>query len=300
MKTIVTGGCGFIGSHLVDKLIELNHDVIVIDNLSAESNEQFYFNENAKYYSYDITDYNFICPLFENVDYVFHLAAEARIQPTLKNPILCFKTNAFGTQIVLQCARESNCKKVIYSSTSSAYGRKNKVPLNENMETDCLTPYSVAKVAGEQLCKNYNDLFGLKTITLRYFNVYGPREPVKGSYAPVIGLFLRQFKNKQPLTIVGDGLQKRDFTYIDDVINANIKAMEYDGSKHGEIFNIGTGKTYSILELARMISNKIEFIPERPGESRETLADNIKAYLVLRWAPNKYIEDYIKEQLSKE
>lgn len=295
MKSIVTGGAGFIGSHLVDKLVELGHEVIVIDNESATCHDHFYYNDKASYHRVDISDYTGIRPLFEGVDFVFHLAAESRIQPAIENPLLCFNTNAYGTGVVLQCAREAKCKKVIYSSTSSSYGLKNTPPLVETMPDDCLNPYSVAKVAGEKMCKMYTDLFGLKTIVFRYFNVYGPREPLKGSYAPVVGLFLRQKKAGQSLTIVGDGLQRRDFTHVDDVVDANIKAMNYNGDCHGEVFNVGTGTNNSVLELANMISDNIVYVPQRPAEARETLANNEKIKKEFGWNPVKRIEDYIKE-----
>jgi UDP-glucose 4-epimerase len=168
------------------------------------------------------------------------------------------------------------------------------------MPEDCLNPYSVAKVAGEKLCKMYNDLFGLETITFRYFNVYGKREPTKGQYAPVVGLFLRQKKAQQPLTIVGDGLQRRDFTHVSDVVDANIKAMgPIPSILSGTVFNIGTGVNHSVLELAEMISDSIEFIPPRIGESRVTLADTTKSSTVLKWAPQRKLEDYIQAQINE-
>jgi UDP-glucose 4-epimerase len=301
MKSIVTGGAGFIGSHIVDRLCELGHEVIVIDNETSTVHENFWYNPTVKYnnnyYKYDIADYDRIRPLFEGVDYVFHLAAESRIQPAIENPLLCFRTNAFGTAVILQCAREAGVKKVMYSSTSSAYGLKNVPPLEETMPNDCLNPYSVAKTSGEEACKMYSKLFGVETVIFRYFNVYGPREPLKGPYAPVVGLFIRQAKAGEPLTIVGDGLQRRDFTHVDDVVDANILAMRCDKIIAGQTFNIGTGKNHSVLELAKMISSLIKFIPPRPAEARETLANNTKAKSVLGWNPKKQIGDYIKENL---
>lgn len=302
MKSIVTGGAGFIGSHIVDKLIELGHEVIVIDNESAIAHEQFYYNEKAAYHKIDIADYPGTRHLYEGVDYVFHLAAESRIQPAIANPLLCVNTNVYGTSVVLQCARESGVRKVIYSSTSSAYGLKNSLPLEEDMPNDCLNPYSVAKVAGEEMCKMYTNLFGLKTIILRYFNVYGPREPTKGQYAPVVGLFLRQMKAGEPLTIVGDGEQRRDFTHVVDVVDANIKAMNYTAETfmkdmHGTIFNVGTGKNYSVNELASMISNNTKTLPPRPAESKETLANNLKIKALFGWSPSKDFKDYVKENV---
>ena len=298
MKVIVTGGAGFIGSHLVDRLVGLGFEVIVIDNESATTHDQFYYNDSATYYKIDIADYTGIRPLFEGVEYVFHLAAESRIQPTIENPLLCLLTNAYGTAAVLQCAREAKCKKVIYSSTSSAYGLKNKPPLNEDMPEDCLNPYSVTKYTGEKLCKIYTELFGLKTVTFRYFNVYGPREPTKGPYAPVVGLFLRQKAAGEPLTIVGDGLQRRDFTHVDDIVEANLRAIKYRGKLHGHAFNVGTGKNHSVLDLAKMISNTIKFISKRPGEATETLADMTRMETEFHWKPSKNIEDYIAERLK--
>jgi UDP-glucose 4-epimerase len=297
MKSIVTGGAGFIGSHIVDKLIELGHEVIVIDNETSTVHNHFYYNDKATYHKIDIADYCGIRPLFEGVDFVFHLAAESRIQPAIENPLLCFQTNAFGTGVVLQCSREAGVKKVMYSSTSSAYGLINEPPLVETMPDDCLNPYSVAKVAGEKMCKMYTDLFGLPTVIFRYFNVYGPREPLKGAYAPVVGLFLRQKKAGEPMTIVGDGTQRRDFTHVIDVVDANIRAMDYNGGQHGTVFNVGTGHNHSVLELARMIGDNVKFIPPRPAESKETLANNEKLCWAFSWEPTKKIEDYIKESL---
>ena len=264
MKIIVTGGAGFIGSHIVDKLVADNHQVIVIDNETAIVHENFYYNKHAQYHKLDICNYEETRPLYENVSFVFHLAAESRIQPAIENPLLAVKTNTLGTATVLQCAREAKVQRVIYSSTSSAYGLANVPPLREDMIEDCLNPYSVSKVAGEKLCKMYSDLFKLNTTIFRYFNVYGPREPLKGAYAPVVGLFLRQKKSNEPLTIVGDGTQRRDFAHVFDVVEANILAMKTQTT--GEIFNIGTGRNYSIIDLAKMISTNIKFIPPRPAE----------------------------------
>lgn len=297
MKCIVTGGAGFIGSHLVDRLIGLGADVYVIDNESATVHDNFYYHEDAYYYKYDIRNYKDIRPIFDDADFVFHLAAESRIQPCIENPLIAVETNTVGTATVLQCAREAMVKKVIYSSTSSAYGLANKPPLKETMVEDCLNPYSVSKVAGEKLCKMYDDLFGLKTIVFRYFNVYGPRQPLKGQYAPVIGLFMRQDKSGQTLTVVGDGLQKRDFAHVSDVVEANIAAMKSE--IHGELFNVGTGRNISILELANMISDNIQHIDARPGESRETLADIMKIKALLGWSPKIKLEDYIREELNR-
>lgn len=297
MRSIVTGGAGFIGSNLVDELIKLGHEVIVIDDESSNAHEQFYHNESAEYWDYDIADYNRIEPLFKDVDYVFHLAAEARIQPAIENPTLAVRTNVLGTCNVLQAARTHGVKRVIYSSTSSAYGVTNDPPLVETMNTDCLNPYSVSKVSGEDLCKMYYDLFGLETITFRYFNVYGERQPTKGQYAPVIGLFQKQVLNGEPMSVVGDGLQTRDYTHVSDVVSANIlAAFTENESAIGEIFNIGTGTNYSVMDLVYMIGGEnpsFQYIPQRPGEARHTLADCTKANQMLDWKSVVSLENWI-------
>jgi UDP-glucose 4-epimerase len=296
MKALVTGGAGFIGSNLVDKLIGMNWEVVVIDNESAECNEKFYWNPNADNYKLDICDYEFTRDLYNDVDYVFHLAAESRLQPAIKNPINAVTKNAVGTCTVLQCAREAGVKKVVYSSTSSAYGL-NKYPNYEADPNDCLNPYSVSKVAGEELCKMYTNLYGLKTVIFRYFNVYGERSPTTGQYAPVIGIFLRQRNAEEPLTIVGDGLQRRDFVHVQDVANANIMAAisNLEDKCYGQVYNIGNGDNISILEIAQMISDNYIHIPPRDGEARTTLACIDKVKETLEWQPKFDVKCWIGE-----
>ena len=298
MKCIVTGGAGFIGSHIVDSLLVLGDEVIVIENESSTVHDHFYWNDKATNHKVDISDYEKMRPLFDGVDYVFHCAAESRIQSAILNPLLAIRTNTLGTGTVLQCAREAGVKKVMYSSTSSGYGLINTPPLEETMPDDCLNPYSVSKVSGEKLCSMYTKLFGLKTIIFRYFNVYGPREPLKGSYAPIVGLFLRQYKVGESLTIVPDGTQRRDFVHVDDVVQANLLAMmKDDHNRYGEVFNVGTGVNYSILELAKMISDDIKMVEPRVGEAYITLANNQKLRDTFGWSPTRTIEEYIKENL---
>jgi UDP-glucose 4-epimerase len=297
MKSLVTGGAGFIGSNLVDKLIELGHEVVVIDNEYSDVHYQFYWNPKAQNYKYDVRDYENTRPLYDGVDCVFHLAAEARIQPAILSPIEAVSINCVGTVTVLQCAREAGVNKMIYSSTSSGYGFNEK-PNHENQRDDCLNPYSVSKVSGEKLCKMYNDLFGLKTISFRYFNVYGERQPLKGQYAPVIGIFLRQRKNDESLTIVADGEQRRDFTHVSDVVQANILAAtkDVDDEFYGELYNVGNGINYSINEIANAISENQINIPARIGESRTTLANNGKLRTIFGWRPQVNLMDWIKTQ----
>jgi len=295
MKYIVTGGNGFIGSNLVDELIDNGHEVIVIDNHSAESNEEFFFNDKAENYDYDICDYEKILPLFKGVDVIFHLAAESRIQPTLKDPILAAKSNTVGTCTILQCAREQGVKRIVYSSTSSSYGLKNEPPLREDMHNDCLNPYSVTKAAGEDLCKMYTNLFGLETVVFRYFNVYGERHPVKGQYAPVIGIFIRQKNDNESMTIVGDGEQRRDFTNVKDVVKANILAADLNNKDVvGETINVGNGDNHSINEIADMVGGNRIHLPERKGEARTTLADVSKIKKLLNFVPSLKVNEWIE------
>tara|TARA_Y100000114_G_C11739960_1_gene318369 strand:- start:414 stop:1307 length:894 start_codon:yes stop_codon:yes gene_type:complete len=295
MRALVTGGAGFIGSNIVDELIDRGHQVVVIDNESAEENDRFYWNEKAENHKLDICDYKKIEPLFKNIDYVFHLAAQSRIQPAVKNPIRTVRVNCEGTTNILQASRENGVKKVIYSSTSACYGLANEPPLHEEMNTDCLNPYSVTKVGGEEICKMYTKLFGLKTVTFRYFNVYGDRQPTRGQYAPVIGLFKKQKDSGKPMTVVGDGLQTRDYTNVKDVVRANILAAESKRVGNGEVINIGVGKSYSVMDLVDMIGGEHVFIPPRIGESRHTLADVSKASYLLEWKPEINLEDWLEE-----
>jgi UDP-glucose 4-epimerase len=294
MNCLVTGGAGFIGSNIVDKLIELGHSVICIDNESAECHEQFYWNSKANNYKYDICDYDKIAHLFNGIDYVFHVASDARIQPAILNPRKSIESNAVGTANVIELARINKVKRFIYSSTSSAYGKKAILPNIETQASDPLTPYSTAKVFGENLARVYYNLYGLETISLRYFNVYGDRQPLKGQYAPVIGLFLKQHEEGKPLTVVGDGSQRRDFTHISDVVEANILASEVSHG-FGEVYNIGYGSNYSIIDIANMISNDVKFIPSRIGEVQETLASNSKFKDLTGWIPKVSLMEWLQK-----
>jgi len=293
-KVVVTGGCGFIGSHLIDELIERNYNVTVIDDCSAISNERFYFNKKALYFKYNIQDYNLIEPLFRNAECVFHLAAESRIQTAIANPLYAVKTNVTGTANILQAARLGGVKRVIYSSTSSVYGLNETVPISENAPIDCLNPYSASKYCGEELCRMYSKLYNLDTLIFRYFNVYGERSPTAGQYAPVIGIFLKQKNNNVPLTVVGTGKQRRDYVHVSDVVNANILGMIAKENINGQVFNIGTGKNYSVLELASFISDNIIYIPERPGEAKTTLADISKAKNILNYNPQIKLKSWLE------
>mgnify|MGYP000656296846 CR=1 FL=1 len=298
-KALVTGGAGFIGSHIVDELVKRGYQVVALDNESAESNDQFYWNENATKEVVDITDWDALNAVFEREkpDYVFHLAAESRIQPTLERPQRACEVNFLGTCNVLQAARTHKAKRVMYSSTSSAYGLDNTPPLKEDMHRDCLNPYSVTKVAAEDLCKMYYSLWGLETVIFRYFNIYGERQPIKGVYAPVVGIFQRQHGAGEPMTIVGDGLQRRDFTHVSDVVQANLLAAESERDDVlGEIFNVGTGKNHSVLDVSKMVGGEYKHIEARPGEAEITLANIAKIQEYLNYEPTVELEDWINGQ----
>ena len=295
--SLVTGGAGFIGSHIVEQLISLGHEVVVVDNEYSD-NENFYWRKDTYNINIDITD-KALKNAFTNVDYVFHLAAEARIGPAIENPVNAVNINTIGTCNVLQCARDAGVKKVMYSSTSSGYGL-NPSPNDETQPDDCLNPYSVSKVAGEKICKMYTDLYGLKTVIFRYFNVFGERAPKKGQYAPVIGIFLRQLAAGEKLTIVGDGEQRRDFVYVKDVANANIMAAlsNADDEAYGQVYNVGSGKNYSVNDIASFISDDTINIPPRVGEARNSLANIDKIYKTFAWKPQTDVEVWIREQLN--
>ena len=299
MKSLVTGGAGFIGSNLVDGLLGLGHEVVVIDNEYSDAHDHFYWNDYTENYKYDIRDYEKTRSLYDGVDYVFHIAAEARIQPAILNPVEAVSINSVGTCTVLQCAREAGVKKLMYSSTSAGYGM-NSQPNVETQPDDCLNTYSISKVNGEKLCKMYTDLFDLDTVIFRYFNVYGERQPIRGQYAPVIGIFLRQLEAGQPLTIVGDGEQRRDFTYVKDIVNANIMAALSNADKeaYGQVYNVGSGVNYSVNEVAEMISNKIKYIPPRLGEARISLANVDKIYKTFAWKPQQNLREWVKKQIG--
>jgi len=223
MKTsLVTGGAGFIGSHIVDRLLGLGHNVIVIDNESSDGHDEYYWNKNCSNHKVDIRDFSAIAPLFNGVDYVYHLAAKASVQASVDDPLPTVSTQVMGTANVLEAARLGGCEKLVYSSTSACYGNKNPIPNNETMREDPLNAYAIGKLCGEQLVRAYYHLYGLKTTAFRYTNVYGERARHVGTYAPVVSKFLKCRAAGEPLTIFGDGLQRRDFIHVSDVVNANV------------------------------------------------------------------------------
>lgn len=298
MNVIVTGGCGFIGSHIVDRLIDLNYNVQVIDDLSASENENFYFNEKAFYHKLDISNKSDIEPIFNNIDYVFHLAAESRIQPAIQNPNRAYNVNVIGTLNILELSKKYKIKRVMYSSTSSVYGLTKNLPTKEIETTDCLNPYAHSKFLGEELFRQYYKIYGLDSVIFRYFNVFGERSPVKGQYAPVVGIFLNQYFQKKQLTIISTGQRKRDFIHVSDVVDANIDAMLLTGNLKSTTINIGSGQNISIKEIADIISENQINLEDRPGEADNTLADISEAENILNFKPKTNVRDWIKKQIN--
>ncbi len=294
-KVVVTGGAGFIGSNLVDALVDKGFDVHVIDNLVSGKRENV--NKKAKLHISDITDLKSIELIFKNAKYVFHLAALPRVQYSIEHPQETNLVNVNGTLNVLTVSQKAGVKKVIYSASSSAYGDQSVMPLKENMPASPKSPYGLQKYIGELYCKVWNVVFQLPTVSLRYFNVYGPRNNAEGAYALVIAKFLKQRADGEPMTITGDGEQTRDFTHVRDVVRANILAMESDKVGKGEVINIGAGRNYSVKQIAELIGGPVVYIPAR-FEPRDTLADRLLAKKLLGWEPQVTIEEGIAELKS--
>lgn len=296
MKYLITGGCGFIGSNIVAQLIEDGHSVSVIDNLSSDAHDDFYYVNNAVYYNWNVTDYTMCSDVFKKhkPDYVLHLAAEARIQNCIDDPSLAFETNLMGTQTILELSKKHNVKRFVLSTTSAIYGLKNTGMLDEGMSPDCLNAYSLSKYQAEQICKLYSEMYNLDTVCLRYFNVYGPHQPKKGPYAPVIGVFSRQLLAGEALTVVGDGEQSRDYVHVSDVVSANVMASTHETPLMGQIFNVGTGNAYSVNQIARKLSDKIKYIPPRKGEARHTQANITKIKNYFGWRPKIQLMEWLE------
>ena len=293
MKYVVVGGAGFIGSHIVDKLVEQNHEVVIIDNLSTGKMENV--NPRASVEYIDICNENECSAMVEimsGADALFLLAAKARVQPSIENPVEYEINNTIGTLNVLKCASDAGVRRVVYSASSSAYGNTEKLPSKESDPINPLSPYGAQKYYGEVMCKMFSEVYGLETVSLRYFNIYGERQNVGGAYAMVIGIFADQKLRGEVMTINGDGEQRRDFTYVGDVVNANILASQSEKVGNGEVINIGNGDNRSINDIADMIGG--ERIHREPViEPKETLADNSLAEELLGWKPTQNIEDWV-------
>ena len=297
MRCIVTGGAGFIGSNLVDRLIDEGHEVIIFDNLST--GQQKNINPKAKFFLVDIAhqpyfETNTMKDIMSGVDVVFHMACLARVQPSIENPIEYHSANVNGTLNMLEVCRKYGVKRFVFSSSSSVYGdvEEKDLPTSENSKLNPMSPYALHKLVGEQYCKLYSELYQLETVSLRYFNVYGDRQPTSGAYCLVMGVFAQQRLNGEPMTIRGDGEQRRDFTHVDDVVDANVRCMDYPLEMNGDVFNIGNGDNKSVNDIADLIGGDRVNV-EPVVEPRETLADNSKVKKVLQWKPSGDLEKWI-------
>ena len=302
-KAIVTGGAGFIGSNLVDKLISDGIKVTVLDDLSTGNEKNL--NSDARFRRIDISDMKPDSTIYKAIlsdglgtDVIFHTAAKARVQPSIEDPVSFNKANVDGTLNMLCLAKDLKIKRFVYSASSSAYGEAKLFPTPEDHPTNPLSPYGLQKYIGEQYCKVFSEVYGLDTISLRYFNVYGERMLLEGAYRLVMGIFAKQLLEGKPMTINNTGEQRRDFTYVGDVVNANILAANNHDNFYGDVFNIGNGNNISINQIAEMFGGK-SIQGKRVMEPFETLADNSKAHQILGWEPrgdllswiNKYKKD---------
>ncbi|OIO08678.1 LPS biosynthesis protein WbpP [Candidatus Falkowbacteria bacterium CG_4_9_14_3_um_filter_36_9] len=290
-KCLVTGGAGFIGSNLTDVLIERGDKVIIIDNLSTGKKENL--NSQARFYEKDLRNLEDIKPLFKGVDYVFHEAALARVQPSIIDPVNYNDHNVNGTLNVLVAAKDAGVKKVVYAASSSAYGDQKKMPLTEDMPANPISPYGLQKYIGEEYCRLFSYVYKLPTVCLRYFNVFGPHMVKEGAYASVVAIFSSQRKNNQSLTIVGDGEQLRTYTFVKDIARANILAAE-SGIADGRPINTGQSNEYSVNDIAKMIGGPAVNIELRI-EPRRNLCSNALAKKLLGWEPKVKLHEWIGE-----
>ncbi len=293
MKYIVTGGAGFIGSNLVDLLITKGHEVLVIDNFSSGKKENC--NDKASYHEIDLSEqsnFNKIKEVLDGADGVFHLAALPRVQESIDNPLHFEKNNTLSTVNILKACSEKNIKRFVYSASSSAYGNTVSLPSREEDPIDPISPYAMQKYYGEVCCRMFNNVYGIETVSLRYFNVYGERQSLEGAYALVMCVFAKQRLNNEPLTIRGDGNQTRDFTHVQDIARANLLAMQSQKVGKGEVINIGNSDSRSVNDIARMIGGPTINI-DPVVEPKATLADNTKAKELLGWRPSIVIEEWV-------
>lgn len=295
-KAVVTGGAGFIGSHLAAALLAEGYSVSVVDNLSGGKREKV--PTAATFFEQNINDTEALTKVMNGAEFVFHFAALPRVQFSIEHPIETNKANVDGTVSVLKAANDAGVKRVIFSASSSAYGDQEIMPLTEDMPISPKSPYALHKYIGELYCRLWSEVYGLQTVSLRYFNVYGPGADPEGAYALVIAKFLKQRVLGGPMTITGDGKQTRDFTHVRDVVRANILAAHSQNVGKGEVINIGAGQNASVNKIAELIGGPVEHIAPRL-EPHDTLADNARAKNLLGWEPTISLEEGIAE-LKKE
>lgn len=300
MTTLVTGGAGFIGSHVVEKLINAGRSVTVIDNLEGgrlENLASLLNNPRCSFVRADVRDFEEIHSHFKDISGVIHLAALADIVPSIENPEKYFETNVTGTLNVLRAAKMNGCQRFVYAASSSCYGIPDRFPTAEDAEIRPQYPYALTKRLGEELVMHWGQVFSLDVVSLRLFNVYGPRVRTNGAYGAVMGVFLAQRANDAPLTIVGDGSQTRDFTHVRDVASAFLMAL--DSKIGGEVMNVGSGGHYSVKRLASLIGGPEVYIRKRPGEPECTYAQTQKIKKLLGWSPEIRLEDGVAEMLEQ-
>lgn len=299
-KAIVTGGLGFIGGHLVERLLADGHQVVAIDNLAAGRRSNLVAqaaNPRLTIVEADMADHATVQPYFAGADWTFHLGALADIVPSIQKPLAYYQANVTGTIAVLECARVAGVRRFVYAASSSCYGIPDAYPTPETAAIRPQYPYALTKYLGEAIVLHWASVYKLPAVSLRFFNVFGPRSRTTGAYGAVFGVFLAQKIAGKPLTIVGDGTQTRDFTFVSDVVDAVVMAAESDES--GEIFNVGTGKPQSVNTLAGLLAGDSVHIPKRPGEPDCTCADITKICTRLGWAPKMSFEDGVKVMLSR-
>lgn len=299
MKTLVTGGAGFIGSHLVERLLNDGHEVVVLDNFSTgrpQNLEHLKGNDKLSLKQIDIADLEGIKPYFSGVDWVFHIAALADIVPSIQNPVSYHRSNVDGTLAVLEASRAAGVKRLVYAASSSCYGIPDAYPTPESAPIRPQYPYALTKNMGEQMVMHWGQVYKLPVVALRFFNVYGPRSRTSGTYGAVFGVFLAQKLAGKPLTIVGDGEQTRDFTFVTDVVDAVVRAAESNVTQ--EVMNVGSGKPTSVNRLAELLGGETVHLPKRPGEPDCTFADMTKIKNLLNWSPRVPIEEGVAIMLK--
>lgn len=299
MRCLVTGGAGFIGSHLVDRLLGDGHEVVVLDNFST-GRRQNLLQQGSRpgltIHEGDVALLKAIQPLFEGVDWVFHLAALADIVPSIVRPLEYYRSNLDGTVVVLEASRQAGVKRFIYAASSSCYGIPDIYPTPETAPTSPQYPYALTKYLGEECVLHWGKIYKLPVLSLRFFNVYGPRSRTSGTYGAVFGIFLAQKLKRKPFTVVGDGNQTRDFTFVTDVVEAVVMAA--GSERAGLVLNVGSGKAYSVNYLVELLGGDVVYIPERPGEPRCTQADITRIKSLLGWNPKVTLEKGVKVLLE--
>ena len=300
MRALVTGGAGFIGSHICQELLSRGHQVLAVDNLASgrlENFEEFGDTKNFEFQKVDILDRDRLLPLFKGTDWVFHMAGLADIVPSIEKPELYFDVNVKGTLNVLEAAKNAGVKRFTYAASSSSYGIPEEYPTPETTPIAPQYPYALTKYLGEELVLHWSQTYKLPAVSLRLFNVYGPRSRTSGTYGAVFGVFLAQKLNHKPYTVVGDGKQTRDFTFVTDVADAFILAAESD--LNGEFLNVGSGNTYSVNRLVELLDGDVEYIPKRPGEPNCTFADVSKIERLLGWKAKVPFEKGVQKMIEK-